>query len=84
MSISFSASIGGSGSLVGTTPNLLLKAFYDEYYPSADLNFLSYMVYGLPAAAIMIIISWIVMSFMWLPRKLSSQNLLKTECFCLA
>ena len=31
LSITYSAGIGGTGSLVGTTPNLLLKGHYDEY-----------------------------------------------------
>ena len=30
LSITYSASIGGTGSLVGTTPNLLLKGYYDK------------------------------------------------------
>ena len=29
LSISYAASVGGTGSLVGTSPNLLLKGYYD-------------------------------------------------------
>lgn len=69
LSLSYSASIGGSGSLVGTAPNLILKGFFDEYYPEAGLNFFTFILYSVPAASLMIISSWLALSFLWLPRK---------------
>ena len=69
LSITYSAGIGGTGSLVGTTPNLLLKGHYDEYYPSVGLSFLTYMIYTLPVAVILVLIAWILLAFQWLPRR---------------
>lgn len=69
MSLTYSASIGGSGSLVGTAPNLILKGFYDQTYPKAGMNFFTFMMYSCPAAFIMIIITWITLCIIWLPRK---------------
>jgi sodium-dependent dicarboxylate transporter 2/3/5 len=71
ISLTYSSSIGGSGSLVGSTPNLILKGFYDEYLPKAGMNFFTYMLYALPSAIIMVIFTWLVLSFIWIPRRFS-------------
>lgn len=70
MGIAYSASIGGSGSLVGTTPNLLLKGFFDKNYKDGGLNFLTYLLFSLPAAIIVVLASWIVLMIIWLPKRL--------------
>jgi len=69
MSLTYSASIGGSGSLVGTAPNLILKGFFDQYHPKAGMNFFTFMLYSCPAAFIMIILTWIVLCIIRLPKK---------------
>ena len=69
ISLTYSSSIGGSVSLVGSTPNLILKGFYDEYLPKAGMNFFTYMLYALPSAIIMVILTWLVLSFIWIPRR---------------
>jgi sodium-dependent dicarboxylate transporter 2/3/5 len=65
----YSASIGGSGSLVGTSPNLILKGFFDKNYSGAGLNFFTFMLYAVPCAILMILSSWLVLSVVWLPKK---------------
>jgi Na+/H+ antiporter NhaD/arsenite permease-like protein len=47
LAIAYSASTGGAGSLVGTTPNLLLKGYFDDHYEDGGLNFITYMAYRL-------------------------------------
>ena len=69
LAIAYSASTGGAGSLVGTTPNLLLKGYMDDKYPDGGLNFLTYFAYALPVSVIMITSCWIVLAFLWLPRR---------------
>ena len=69
LSISYSASIGGTGSLVGTSPNLLLKGYYDEHYPEGGLNFLTYMIIALPIAMLVVLFSWLWLVYLWFPRK---------------
>lgn len=70
LGIAYSASIGGSGSLVGTTPNLLLKGFFDKNYPNGGLNFLTYLLFSLPAAIMVVFATWIVLAIIWLPKRL--------------
>ena len=42
LSLSYSSSIGGSGSIiVGTAPNSILKGFYDQKYPGSSISSLS-------------------------------------------
>ena len=69
LSVTYAASIGGSGSLVGTAPNLILKGFYDVNYPKAGLNFFTFLIYSVPTAVIMTLITWLIISFIWLPKK---------------
>lgn len=71
LGIAYAASIGGAGSLVGTTPNLLLKGYFDEKYPEGGLNFLTYMAFSCPVSIIMVFFTWIIMCVIWLPRKYS-------------
>ncbi len=69
LSICYAASTGGAGSLVGTTPNLVLKGYIDKNYPKGGVNFITYMGFGLPVSIIMVFIIWAVISVLWLPRK---------------
>ena len=69
LSIAYSASIGGCGTLVGSQPNLILKGYFDKNYQDVGLNFLTYSAYFLPNTIIMIFLSWIILCFLWLPKK---------------
>ncbi len=65
--IAYSASVGGAGSLVGTTPNLILKGYFDSNYPNGSLNFMTYMAFASPVSFIVIGIIWCVMCPIWIP-----------------
>ena len=69
LACSYSASIGGFGSLVGTTPNIILKGFIDDNYPEIRINFLNFIVFALPISVVLIFISWLLLVIIWLPRK---------------
>ena len=71
LAIMIACGMGGTGSLVGTTPNLLLKAHYDTYYPDVGVGFLTYMLFSAQTAFIMIFVAWIIMTFLWLPKEYS-------------
>jgi len=69
LSSAYAATIGGIGSLVGTAPNVILKGFFDENYPDAKLGFLTFMLFSLPVAIVMILIAWVWLTIRWLPRE---------------
>jgi sodium-dependent dicarboxylate transporter 2/3/5 len=69
LACSYSSTIGGLGSLVGTAPNVLLKGFFDERYPEKGLSFLTFTLFAMPVSVMLIIIAWSWICFCWLPRE---------------
>lgn len=60
LSIAYSASIGGAGTLIGTPPNLLFVSTMNEIFPSSpDIVFTDWLKIGLPFVIIFLPISWI-------------------------
>ena len=59
LAIAYSASIGGVGTLVGTPPNIVMAGFVKKLYPEApEINFLQWMLLGLPFVIIFIPLVW--------------------------
>lgn len=59
LGIAYASSIGGTGSLIGTPPNLVLVATLDKLYPEApEISFLSWMLIGLPLIVVLLPIVW--------------------------
>lgn len=69
LACSYSSTIGGLGSLVGTAPNILLKGFFDEWYPNAGVSFLTFTMFAFPVSVILIMASWLWITVLWLPRE---------------
>ncbi len=63
LAIAYGASIGGIGTLIGTPPNALLRAYLEEHY-HIPLGFAQWMILGVPVAIAMLLATWI-----WLCRK---------------
>ena len=57
LSIAYSASIGGVGTLIGTPPNALLASFLQNTY-NIEITFFNWMLLGVPVVAIMLPITW--------------------------
>lgn len=57
LGIAYAASIGGMGTLIGTPPNALLRAFLAEHY-KIHVGFGQWMLFGVPLAAIMLSFTW--------------------------
>ncbi|MEA2062509.1 MAG: DASS family sodium-coupled anion symporter [Gemmatimonadota bacterium] len=75
LGIAYSASIGGVGTLVGTPPNIVLAGFVKSLYPDApEMNFLQWMLLGLPFVIVFIPVCW-----QYLIRRGSPVPLLKLE-----
>ena len=63
LSIAYSASIGGIGTLIGTPPNGVLLAMHTEMFPASnDLGFLEWMFIGVPLVGILIPVIWLLLT----------------------
>ena len=66
MSVTYSASIGSFGSIVGSNANILLKAYADKNLPDENINFLTFFLYGMPICVSMVLVEWIIICVIWL------------------
>ncbi|GIY94866.1 hypothetical protein CEXT_424521 [Caerostris extrusa] len=68
LSIAYSANCGGTGTVTGTSPNMILKGFVEEHYPESwELTFASWMAYNIPGMLICVLISWLVLQITYVP-----------------
>lgn len=64
LSVCYAANIGGTGTLTGTGPNLVMKGLIEELYPlSEDITFATWMMYNIPGMLLCILISWF---YLWM------------------
>ena len=68
LGIAYAASVGGLGTLIGTTPNIIFAGIYEEHTGN-EFGFLEWMKIGVPAMLIAIP----VMAF-WLTRKVKLEH----------
>ena len=68
LSIAYSASIGGIGTLIGTPPNTLLASFLSDSY-NIVIDFSTWMKVGIPLVIIMLPITWLVVCKLAFPVK---------------
>jgi sodium-dependent dicarboxylate transporter 2/3/5 len=57
LSIAFSANIGGMATLIGTPPNIVLAALYEERY-GTPIGFATWLQFGLPISVILLLMMY--------------------------
>lgn len=57
LSIAYSASIGGIGTLIGTPPNLIFAGIVEQIY-GIEISFLKWAMFGMPISVMLLFICW--------------------------
>ena len=61
LSIAWSATIGGLGTLLGSPPNAIVAGYVQDEL-GREIGFLQWMMIGLPLALVFILIAWVLMT----------------------
>ncbi|HSR69175.1 MAG TPA: SLC13 family permease [Acidobacteriota bacterium] len=63
LGIAYAASIGGTATLIGTPPNIVLASQYARLFPDRPpIGFLQWMSIGLPLAALFLPLTWLYLT----------------------
>jgi sodium-dependent dicarboxylate transporter 2/3/5 len=71
LAVTYGSSIGGSGTPIGTPPNLILLSQYKQH-TGIEPSFLDWMGWGMPVVVVMLPIAWL-----WLTRRLTTSMTLQ-------
>ena len=60
LAIAYSASVGGTGTLIGTPPNMVFAGVVGELYPTApEISFFQWLLVGIPLVVVMLPLIWL-------------------------
>lgn len=66
--LSFSATIGGMGTLVGTPPNMIFAGMYAAQFPNGQpVTFLNWMAFGIPFSLTLLVVCYFILRKMFIP-----------------
>lgn len=69
LSIAYSASIGGTATLIGTPPNAALVRIAAITFPDApEIDFATWFFFAFPIALVLVLILWIYLTLRYCPR----------------
>jgi len=70
IALSFSATIGGMGTLVGTPPNMIFAGMYANLFPNAQpVTFLNWMAFGIPFSLTLLVVCYFILKRMFIPAE---------------
>jgi sodium-dependent dicarboxylate transporter 2/3/5 len=69
--IGYAASVGGVGTIIGTPPNLVLVGAINETFDQT-ITFAQWMLYGVPIAALGVIIIWVYVTRFIIPPNMDT------------
>ena len=65
--LSFSATIGGMGTLVGTPPNMIFAGMYAAQFPNGQpVTFLNWMAFGIPFSLTLLVVCYFILRKMFI------------------
>jgi sodium-dependent dicarboxylate transporter 2/3/5 len=70
LGIAYSASIGGTATLIGTPPNAILAGMAEELY-GLSISFTDWLLFGLPLSLVMLAATWFYLTRMAFPSKIT-------------
>lgn len=63
LGIAYSCSIGGTGTLIGTPPNMAMQRIFEISFPSApEITFAQWLIFTLPLSVCMLLITWYIVT----------------------
>ena len=70
LGLTYSATIGGMASLVGSPTNMVLPAFYDQVLHEENrITFSTWLQVGLPFAVVLLCVCWIILYLLFLRKE---------------
>jgi len=69
LGVAYAASIGGMGTLIGTPPNALFAAFFEDHYQKT-ISFSSWLLVGLPFVLLFLPLAWFVLCKIIFPLRM--------------
>jgi len=80
LGIAYSCSIGGTGTLIGTPPNLAMQRIFSISFPTApEISFAQWLLFALPLTFSMLIVTWLVISYRYTGRGFSAIQFSSSE-----
>lgn len=73
LSVAYSATIGGLGTLIGTPTNALVAGFMRQHY-GEGVSFAQWLAFGLPTVALLLPIAWLVLVRVAFPFQLDGRD----------
>ena len=85
LGIAYSCSIGGTGTLIGTPPNLAMQRIFLITFPeAADITFAQWLVFALPLSVTLLVITWLVIAYRYTGRGFTTLQFSTSELHTLS